>query len=131
MIVKPIKAITKASIEVANGRFDIRIKEKGNDEVTELARNFNIMAKELKANKYLHKEFVSSVSHEFKTPITSIHGFGKLLKDKQIIEDLREEYLDIIIAESEQLSKLSTNLLLLSELDHQVSILQKGSFSLD
>ncbi|QFF98413.1 sensor histidine kinase [Psychrobacillus glaciei] len=131
MIVKPIKAITKASIEVANGHFDIRIKEKGNDEVTELARNFNIMAKELKANEYLHKEFVSSVSHEFKTPITSIHGFGKLLKDKQTSEELREEYLDIIIAESERLSKLSTNLLLLTELDHQVNILQKGSFSLD
>jgi signal transduction histidine kinase len=131
MVVKPIKAISKASVEVAGGKFDVRIQHKGKDEISDLVKNFNIMVQELKANEYLHKEFVSSVSHEFKTPLSSIHGFGKLLKKEDLSLREREEYTDIIIEETERLSNLSSNLLRLSKLDHQAIQHRRDTFDLD
>ncbi|TDL82779.1 sensor histidine kinase [Peribacillus frigoritolerans] len=131
MVVKPIKAISKASVEVAKGNFNIHIHQKGKDEISDLVKNFNIMVQELKSNEYLHKEFVSSVSHEFKTPLSSIHGFGKLLKKKDLSIKEREEYTDIIIEESERLSNLSSNLLRLSKLDHQAVAHRRDTFELD
>jgi signal transduction histidine kinase len=131
MIVKPIKEITHAAKEVSNGNFNISLRPQGNDEIAELTRHFNSMVKELKANEYLHKDFISSVSHEFKTPISSLKGFARLLKDKTLTEEQREECADIILAESERLSHLSTSLLRLSELDHKVIRHARSHFSLD
>ncbi|WP_235728238.1 sensor histidine kinase [Metabacillus indicus] len=131
MVVKPIKALSKASVEVAKGNFEINIPVKGKDEISDLVKNFNVMVKELKANEYLHKEFVSSVSHEFKTPLSSIHGFGKLLKKKDLSLKEREEYTDIVIEESERLSNLSANLLRLSKLEHQAIQYKQNTFDLD
>nr|WP_241680293.1 HAMP domain-containing sensor histidine kinase [Metabacillus mangrovi] len=131
MIVKPIKRISKASVQVANGTFDVQIQHKGKDEVGELVKNFNIMVQELKANEYLHKEFVSSVSHEFKTPLSSINGFAKLLKTEGLPEKEKKEYADIIMKESERLSNLSSNLLRLSKLDYQAVQYKRDTFNLD
>jgi nitrogen fixation/metabolism regulation signal transduction histidine kinase len=68
-IVKPIKRISKASKEVAKGNFDIEVKIKSGDEIGRLTADFNLMAKELKNIDFLHKDFVSNVSHEFKTQL--------------------------------------------------------------
>ena len=129
-IVKPIKAISNASKKIATGNFNVQVEAKGRDEVSDLSRNFNLMANALKTNEYLHKEFVSNVSHEFKTPITSLKGYAKLLKSDELIEEKRQEYTDIIISESERLSNLSSNLLKLSELENVVIRHKKESFSL-
>lgn len=131
MVVKPIKKISRASVEVANGTFDVHIQHKGKDEIGELVKNFNIMVQELKANEYLHKEFVSSVSHEFKTPLSSINGFAELLKTQDLSKKEKEEYTDIIIQESKRLSNLSSNLLRLSKLDHQAVQFRRAIFQLD
>lgn len=131
MIVKPIKAVSEATKKVAEGDFDMRLKVKGNDELAVLARNFNVMTEALSRNDYIHRDFVSNVSHEFKTPIASIKGFGKLLKDPQISETQRQEYIDIIVDESDRLWKLSSNVLKLSELENGVLGLKKEQFSLD
>jgi signal transduction histidine kinase len=130
-LVKPIKKISTASKIVAEGNFDIHINVSGGDEVAELAKNFNTMTVALSKNEYLHKDFVSNVSHEFKTPLTSLRGYAKLLKKQDLSEEKRQECLDIIIAETERLSTLSSNLLRLSELDHEVIISQKECFSVD
>ncbi|MDN5344880.1 MAG: hypothetical protein PWQ18_992 [Clostridia bacterium] len=103
MIVKPIKAVTEATKKVAQGNFDMRLEVKGEDELAVLARNFNLMTQTLSSNDYIHRDFVSNVSHEFKTPIASIKGFGKLLKDPDLSEIKRQEYVDIIVEESERL----------------------------
>lgn len=130
-IVKPIKLISEASKEVAKGNFDIQVIIKSNDEIGQLAADFNLMAKELKSLDSIHKDFVSNVSHEFKTPITSIKGFAKLIKDGQLSDDQLQEYSDIIINESARLSLLSSNLLRLSELDSKSILEQATKFSLD
>ena len=133
-IVKPIKRISEASKKVAEGDFNVQLPVnhvKGHNEVADLMRNFNRMVKELSRNEYLHKDFVSNVSHEFKTPITSLKGYAKLLKDKNLSEEKRQEYAEIIISESERLANLSSNLLKLSELENEAISLKKETFRLD
>ena len=99
--------------------------------MSELSHNFNIMAEELRSNEYLHKEFVSSVSHEFKTPIASMKGYAKALKEQTLSEEKRSQYLDILIEESGRLSNLATNLLRISELNHVVIQKQFQTIQLD
>lgn len=131
MIAKPIKAVSEATKKVAAGDFDIRLAVTGKDELAVLAQNFNIMTAALSRNDYIHRDFVSNVSHEFKTPIASIKGFGKLLKDPELSETQRQEYIDIIVDESDRLWKLSANVLKLSELENGVLGLKKEAFALD
>jgi signal transduction histidine kinase len=89
------------------------------------------MTKELKGIEYLRKDFISSVSHEFKTPIASIQGFAKLLQNNDLTEEERQEYTQIIIEETTRMSKLSSNILNLSRLENQGMIENKTIFSLD
>ena len=131
MVVKPIKKISTASKEVAGGDFNVQVEVKGNDEIADLSRNFNLMVKELSSNEYLHKDFVSNVSHEFKTPITSLIGYAKLLRDKELNSEEKKEYTNVIISESERLSNLSSNLLKLSELGNGVLGLKNNKIRLD
>lgn len=130
MVLRPIKEISAASKEVANGNFNLNVKVRGNDEIAVLTRNFNLMVSELANNEYLHKDFVSNVSHEFKTPITSLKGYAKLLKKDDIKEEQKREYADIIISESDRLSNLSSNLLRLSELESEVMKHKRDKYSL-
>ncbi len=131
MIVRPIKKLTAATKEVAKGNFDIEIKTRSRDEVGQLADNFNIMTKELKNIQYLRKDFISSVSHEFKTPMTSIQGFAKLIKNRKLSQEQFEEYTDIIISETGRLANLSSNLLKLANLENQAIQEQSTIFSID
>lgn len=119
-IVKPIKELSKAAREVAQGKLNVYVKPVGSDEISRLAKDFNIMTQALISTDKLHKEFVSNVSHEFKTPVTSIRGFAKLVRDGNLEKVQMQEYCDIIIEESERLSNLAQDLLKLSELENSV-----------
>ncbi len=129
-IIRPINAISAAAQKVAAGDLDVTVDVRGYDEITELARNFNMMTRELQAREYLHKDFVSNVSHEFKTPVTSLKGYVKLLKDRNLPEEQRQEFYDIIISESDRLANLSANLLKLAELDQNNGRVHSEEFSL-
>lgn len=129
--VKPILKLNAATQEVAKGNFDVQVENNSNDEVGQLTKNFNKMTGELKRIEYLRKDFINSVSHEFKTPIASIQGFAKLLQKGNLSEVEKQEYADIIVEETTRLSKLSSNILRLSSLDNQEKIEQKTVFSLD
>lgn len=129
--IAPIVNLTSATKEVAKGNFNVHIDNKGKDEVGELTRNFNKMTDQLKGIEYLRKDFISNVSHEFKTPIASIQGFAKLLQNKNISDIDKQEYLEIIVEETSRLSKLTTNILKLSKLENEGMITNKTIFSLD
>ena len=92
---------------------------------TKLVDNFNKMVKDLGSIECLQKEFIDNVSHEIKTPISSIQGFAELLKDDNLTKEEREEYTNIIIEESNRLLNLSTNMLKLSKLQNQNKIVKK------
>lgn len=90
------------------------------------------MAVDLKQLERMRQDFVSNVSHEIQSPLTSISGFAKALKDMNTIaEDERIQYLDIILAESGRLSRLSDNLLKLASLDSNHHPLEYATFHLD
>jgi len=121
----PIERLTEATKKVAAGDFSIRLETHREDEVGELTNNFNEMVKELGSIESLQKEFVDNVSHEIKTPITSIQGFSQLLRTENLSKEERNEYADIIEEESNRLLNLSTNMLKLSKLQNQNRITNK------
>lgn len=130
-VARPIKRISNASKKVAEGDFSVQLEPQGSGEIRELTENFNSMIRGLSANEYLHKEFVSNISHEFNTPITSLKGYAKLLKRDDLTPEQRTEYADIVIAESDRLSRLSADLLKLSELENKGLSPERKEFSLD
>ena len=130
-IIKPIRELTEATKKVADGDFKVNVATKRNDEIRELADNFNIMVKELNSIGYLRKDFVSNISHEFKTPIASIQGFTKLLAQDNLSKEERQEYANIILEESNRLSNLSSNMLKISKFENQEIITNKKEYRLD
>lgn len=130
-ISRPIIEISNAANEVAKGNFSVETSHKSNDELGTLSKNFNLMVKELGNMEYLRKDFISSVSHEFKTPIASIKGFAEMLQDKNLSDEEFRTYTDIIIEETDRLSQLSMNILRLSKLDNQIIPESKKEFMLD
>ncbi|WP_234982725.1 sensor histidine kinase [Ornithinibacillus halophilus] len=132
-LVNPIRNLTDAARKVATGNFDVHVenKTKNMDEVGELISSFNHMASELEKIDKMRDDFVSNVSHEIQSPLTSVKGFTKALRDDVIPEDNRKEYLDIIYQEIERLSRLSDNLLRIASLDSEHHPYHPISYRLD
>lgn len=129
--IQPIKQVIDAMHEVAKGNFDTQLHIKGIGELEELSHSFNKMTQELSSIETLRGDFVNNFSHEFKTPIVSMRGFAKLLKDENLTTAERQEYLDIIITESERLASLSTSILTLSKYETIEIVSDKTCFRLD
>lgn len=130
-ISRPIIFMTEQTKSIAKGNFDVKIPVRSQDEIGQLASHFNLMTEELKTNALLRKDFVSSVSHEFKTPLSSITAFVEAIREPDIGRDTLLEYTDIILDETNRLNKLTMNMLRLSKLDHQKIINAHNAFSLD
>ncbi|SDA14173.1 Signal transduction histidine kinase [Ruminococcus sp. YE71] len=130
-ILRPIKNLSSATAMVARGNFKVRVPESKDKEYNQLIKNFNRMAEELSGIETLRGDFISNVSHEFKTPLASIQGFAKLLQDETISDEDRREYTQIIINETGRLSKLTSDILRLSKLENQNTISNKKRFSID
>lgn len=127
---KPINKLIIATRELSNGNFNIRINFDHPKELKELSNSFNNMAKELSSVELLRNDFVNNFSHEFKTPIVSLRGFAKLLKNDNLTKEERDEYLDIIISESDRLALLATNILNLSNIENKTINTSKSTFDL-
>ncbi|MFB7158419.1 sensor histidine kinase [Lysinibacillus sp. NPDC056232] len=127
----PIRKVIDAIHRVASGDFNVKVDIKGIGELEELSQSFNKMTQELSSIETLRSDFVNNFSHEFKTPIVSLRGFAKLLKENNLSEEDRQEYLDIIIKESERLADLSTSVLTLAKYENREIITDKSTFRLD
>lgn len=130
-ILRPIRNINNTMDKVAKGRFDVTVPVPNNTDIGKLAGNFNRMVKELSSIETLRGDFISNVSHEFKTPLSSIRGFAQLLLNKDLTNYEKDEYLNVIIAETTRLSNLASNILRLTKLENQTTIKDKKIFSLD
>ncbi|OPA74210.1 two-component sensor histidine kinase [Paenibacillus selenitireducens] len=131
-LVKPIQALTQATKRLAKGDFNVEIITKRADEMGALTQSFNEMACELKQLEQMRQDFVSNVSHEIQTPLTSISGFAMAMKHSHLVaEGDRSYYLDIIIAESGRLSRLSDNLLKLASLDSEHHPFEAMTYNID
>ncbi|MBQ7320647.1 MAG: HAMP domain-containing histidine kinase [Clostridia bacterium] len=128
----PLRELIAATKTVAKGDFSVRLNSEGQiGEIAELIESFNVMTEDLGGIEMFRSDFINTFSHEFKTPIVSIRGFAKQLQNENLTPEERKEYTDIIIAESERLTKLSANVLLLSKLENQAILADLAEFSLD
>lgn len=129
-IVKPMRSMTWHMGELAKGDFSIRIPPNERIEINEakqFTKSFNKAAEELSGIEIMRANFISDFSHEFRTPIASISGFAQLLRDQNLSEEEREEYLDIIIDESKRLSNLSEDILNLSRMESSSILTNVGT----
>lgn len=129
-IVKPMRSMTWHMGELAKGDFSIRMPPNERIEINEakqFTKSFNKAAEELSGIEIMRANFISDFSHEFRTPIASISGFAQLLRDQNLSEEEREEYLDIIIDESKRLSNLSEDILNLSRMESSSILTNVGT----
>lgn len=130
--VSPMMKLGDAMRKVAGGDFSVRLDctSKIRD-VREVYGSFNTMVKELGNTETLQTDFVSNVSHEFKTPINAIEGYASLLQDSQLTDEQKNAYIDKIIFNTRRLSDLVGNILLLSKVNNQTISLKASTFRLD
>lgn len=129
-IVKPIIQLTEATKIIAEGKYNVLLQIKRQDEIGKLANHFSYMIKKLEQIEEMRQEFVSNVSHEIQSPLASIKGFSQTLQTKQLTEEQRLSYLSIIEEESSRMSSLSKQLLTLASLDKEENIVHKTSFDI-
>ncbi|PHF03344.1 two-component sensor histidine kinase [Bacillus wiedmannii] len=125
-IIEPIQKIAKGDFSVK-----IRNEEKYDGEIGVLVKSINDMTDELNAMEKMRQEFVSNVSHEIQSPLTSIKGFARALQDNNLSEEKRKHYLTIIETETTRLSKLSQNLLKLTLLESEEYTPERVTYRLD
>ncbi len=131
-IIVPIVEISNATKRIARGEFNVVLRRQSRvREVQTMAENFSLMASELSRTEMLRNDFISNVSHEFKTPLSAIEGYATLLNNPQLSEEKRAAYTEKILANSRRLSSLTDSILKLSKLENTQVELEKRWFSLD
>ena len=127
----PIRKITKGAEEYAKGNFETKIDVHSNDEIGYLAASLNYMANELNTLEDDQKKFVSNVSHDFRSPLTSIKGYVEAMIDGTIPPEMQEKYLNIILFETERLNKLTQSLLELNKFGSHGIMLDVTNFDIN
>ena len=131
-ILKPLNQLIKATKIVSTGDFSVRVQElSSQSEIADLLRNFNHMTEELGSIEMFRSDFINNFSHEFKTPIVSIRGFARQLQNDNLSTIKRKEYTDIIISESNRLTNMSANILVLTKFENQRIITDQTEYELD
>lgn len=131
MVYIPIRKITKGAEAYASGNFEAKIDVHSNDEIGYLAASLNYMANELKTLEEDQRKFVSNVSHDFRSPLTSIKGYVEAMLDGTIPAKLQDKYLNIILFETERLNKLTQSLLELNKFGSHGMMLDISRFDIN
>ncbi len=128
----PIQELRKGMHAVADGNFNVQLKTKSfSKEIQELLAGFNMMTQELRSTEILQTDFVSNVSHEFKTPINAIEGYATLLQGTDNIDEVEDAYIEKILFNTRRLSSLVSNILLLSKIENQTIQTNRQWYALD
>lgn len=130
IFVKPLTRLTNAIKELSNGNYNVRVDNVGQDEISKLNQGFNQMARQLAKQDETRQKFISDISHEFQTPLTSIQGFANILKEEDLPKEQRVKYANIILYNSKRLSSLAKNMLQLTLLDREEIELELTNYSL-
>lgn len=130
-LIKPITELTEATKRVGEEEFVYELNINRKDELGQLANSFQKMIHKLSENDRLRKEFISDVSHDFQTPLQNIKGYSELLADPALETKNRIHYTKIIQDETDRLSSLTKQLLLLTSLDQLSAPLHMTTYQLD
>ena len=127
------RPVVNALQQIAKGDFNIRLDytHMDSEHFSDLVEGVNTMALELGHMEQMRQEFISNVSHEIQSPLTSIRGFAEALQDDQISPEQRSQYLNIIMNESVRLSRISENLLRLASLEAERPRFEPHLYRLD
>lgn len=129
-LTRPLQQMSKAAKAFGKGDFTTRVRVTGNDEIGELAKAFNNMADSLASSEGMRRSFVANVSHELKTPMTTIAGFIDGILDGTIPKEKENYYLNIVTVEIKRLSRLVTSMLALSRIDSGELKMVKQTFDI-
>lgn len=128
---KPLKHLMQAAVEYSAGNYNYKLKVKGLREYKDLSAAFSYMADEISKLDDYQKKFVANISHDFRSPLTSIKGYAEAIMDGTIPTDMQDKYLNIIVDETERLNKLTTGLLELNRFDTRSALLDIVSFDIN
>lgn len=130
-ISRPLKEMSLASNRIAKGDFKAHVQEDDDDEIGDLAKSFNTMAKELGQLEDMRKEFVASVSHELRSPLTSIQGYIDGILDGTVSKNKVYDYLEIVQKETRRMSRLISELLDMTKMESGKFPLNKFEFDVN
>lgn len=127
----PLVMMNRAAKVIANGDFEQRVKISSNDEVGELAESFNHMAESLQAHEKVQKDFIANISHDLRSPLTSMQGFLTAMLDGTIPPEKQEKYLGIVLEETERLSRMTQGIVELSRAQSSSILLEETDFDIN
>lgn len=130
-VYRPLKKIIQGADEYARGNLTWQISVNSQDEMGYLARTLNYMSGELNQTGEYQKKFVANVSHDFRSPLTSIKGYVEAIADGTIPQEMQDRYLKIILFETERLNKLTQSLLTLNDIDSKANMLDITKFDIN
>lgn len=128
---RPLKTITKAAMEYSKGNYNYALYLKGLSEHRDLGAAVSYMADELSKFNDYQKKFVANISHDFRSPLTSIKGYAEAIVDGTIPHEMQDKYLNIILFETDRLTKLTSSLLELNSFENHGAFLTITSFDIN
>ncbi len=131
MVYLPLRKITYATEQYASGNMHYEFQIESEDEIGYLAACLNYMANEIARAEDNQKKFVANVSHDFRSPLTSIRGYLDAMLDGTIPPEMYEKYLNIVLNETERLTKLTNSLLTLNNLNTKGMLLDRTEFDIN
>ena len=131
LIYYPMKKITKAASEYAAGNLTYQVELDTEDEFGRLADSMNLMAKELNEMEEYERKFIANISHDFRSPLTSIKGYVEAMLDGTIPVELQEKYFNIVLFETDRLKKLTEELLTLNSFGSKRGMLEMSTFDIN
>jgi len=127
----PLMRMNRAAKVIANGNFEERVDVTSSDELGELAQSFNHMAESLQTHEKVQKDFIANISHDLRSPLTSMQGFLTAMLDGTIPPEKREHYLKIVLEETERLSRMTQSIVELSRAQSSAILLDESDFELN
>ena len=128
---RPLKKLMKAAMEYSSGNYTYKLNIKGPNEYRDLGAAISYMAEEISMLDDYQKKFVANISHDFRSPLTSIKGYAEAILDGTIPTDMQDRYLNIILFETERLNKLTSSLLELNRFESRSALLDIVSFDIN
>lgn len=131
IVYRPLCKITEAAKQYASGNLDYEIPVNTEDEIGYLSASLNFMSSQLRDMEDYQKKFVANVSHDFRSPLTSIKGYVEAMLDGTIPVEMQDKYLNIILFETERLNKLTKSLLELNKFGSHGTMLDITNFDIN
>ncbi|MFI3177420.1 MAG: HAMP domain-containing sensor histidine kinase [Eubacteriales bacterium] len=131
VVYRPLRKITYATEQYASGNFRYELQLESEDEIGYLAASLSYMASEVSKSEDNQKNLVANISHDFRSPLTSIKGYVEAMKDGTIPPELYDKYLTIVANETDRLTKLTNSLLTLNNLNTKGIVLEKTVFDVN